>query len=576
MSSNPSPAVENQNPDRWRFVLALAITLVVNSALLAYFHNCFWWPPDEGTYAHTAARVLGGERLNKDVEEIHPGYVTFLNAATFKLFGLKLVSLRYPLVFISLMQSLLMFLIFSRHSLLFAVIAGVSAISIGVIQFLNPTPNWYCLFLTTLIIFCLSRRSTKLKGRLELVGFLLGLVFLLRQITGVFVAMGVLTYLLCEIRSNTRDRDTILAKALLGCMLFGTIFYLASATDSLGLLLFGIWPLAIIVQAILLTHTPNKKAIEILMRLLAGGVAAALPLLFYHAAQGSFDNFFDDTVVRALHVSRFAYLKQATYFTLLIHGFKNFMEFGSFAKVINGLYWVILPFIALIAGVATLSAFRKTRVSSSIGALPIIGVFYGMVSLLHQIPIYLSYSLPLSCAVILWLTLKSRKQFLAALGILSIVLSVISVYYHAGQPIARRLGGALRGDRFSLVPATSVDRAGLWVDDQSLRVYTDLVEVIRNQSQPSEPIFVLPNNPELYFLSDRRNPFRFWNSAIGVRNEIETSQVIDHLKREPPRLIVFAPRDRNNTQHSTEIMVHVREGYTLIRNTSDFEIYRSP
>jgi len=80
---------------------------------------------------------------------------------------------------------------------------------------LNPTPNWYCLFLATLIAFCLSFISPDRRWRLVLVGFLTGLIFLLRQITGVFVAMAVLTYFLTEQTEEATGRDALLSKGLL-------------------------------------------------------------------------------------------------------------------------------------------------------------------------------------------------------------------------------------------------------------------------------------------------------------------------------------------------------------------------
>src|SRR5262245_18499580 len=94
-----------------RTLLALIAIILVNGAILIYFHNKFWWPPDEGAYAHTAERILNGETLNSDVEEIHTGYLNFLHAFAFAIFGIKLVSMRYPLVAIAIIQSVLVYLL---------------------------------------------------------------------------------------------------------------------------------------------------------------------------------------------------------------------------------------------------------------------------------------------------------------------------------------------------------------------------------------------------------------------------------------------------------------------------------
>jgi exosome complex RNA-binding protein Rrp42 (RNase PH superfamily) len=74
-----------------------------------------------------------------------------------------------------------------------------------------------------------------------------------------------------------------------------------------------------------------------------------------------------------------------------------------------------------------------------------------------------------------------------------------------------------------------LDRCGLWIDAASLGTYAALVQTIKEQSQPAETIFVIPNDPELYFLADRRNPFKFWNSAIGIVDSEEAeARTSDH------------------------------------------------
>src|SRR5205085_1475649 len=76
------------NSSRKLFLIALLITIAFNGIVLIYFHNRFWWPPDEGVYAHIAERVLKGETLNSDVEEIHTGYLNLLHSAVFGVFGI--------------------------------------------------------------------------------------------------------------------------------------------------------------------------------------------------------------------------------------------------------------------------------------------------------------------------------------------------------------------------------------------------------------------------------------------------------------------------------------------------------
>jgi len=557
-------------------LIAFLITIAFNGIVLFYFHNRFWWPPDEGVYAHIAERVMKGEVLNSDVEEIHAGYLNLLHSVVFRIFGVRLVSLRYPLMAAAFIQSCLVFLILARHNLWLAVLGAIGANSMGVIQYLNPTSNWYCLLFATLIAFCLTYIPRDWRWRVELIGFLCGLVFFFRQITGVFVMMAVVTYFLLEERDEAKGSETLVSKIALGIMLLGGVAYLASATFPAGLILFGLWPIAILAHAFAYTTASNKRSLHVFLRLAVGWIAAALPLLIYHTAHRSLWTFYDDTVLRAVHVSKFSYLKFHSYWDQLSYAFANLRALGSFAAVTNGLYWIVVISMALLTGILTLLALRNRRTSPAIGSLPIISVFYAQVALLQQIPIYLFYTLPLTFAALLWLFRNTKRRAVLILGLATVFLSFVSIYYQAAQPIGRTLGGVIRGERVALVAATTLPRTGLFIDPESLRVYTEVVQTIQQQTQPNDTIFVLPNNPEFYFLAERKNPFRFWNTAVGVRDESEAAAVMNVLTNAPPRIVVIDPQDRNNTQYSNAMIAHVRRTYTFIKTVSNFEIYRAP
>ena len=569
-----TPVSETSKRLTKHFLVALIIVVVFNGIVLVYFHNRFWWPPDEGVYAHIAERVMKGEALNSDVEEIHTGYLNLFHSVVFRVFGVRLVSLRYPLAAVAFIQSCLVFLIFAKRNLWLGVMGAVGSTSLGVIQYLNPTPNWYCLLLATLIAFCLTYIRPERKGRLELVGLLTGLIFLLRQITGVFVAMSVLTYLLCEKRDETQRSGTLLSKCLLGVMLLGAAAYLLAATEQIGLLLFGVWPIMILIQALFYSNTSNKRTLQIVIRMGLGCIAAAVPILLYHVVHRSLWTFFDDTVLRALHVAKFSYLKFQNYGEQVVYALQNLFAFESFATVVNGVYWTVLPLIASVVGVGTFLAFRRSRELSAVGSLPVIAVFYAQVALLQQIPIYLFYSLPLSFAALVWLAREARRRTVLALVFATIFVAFVSIRYQAAQPIGRTLGGIIRGDRTALVQATTLPRTGLWIDPESLRIYTEVVQTIQAESQPNDTIFVIANYPEFYFLAERRNPFRFWNTAVGVRNEQEAAAAMNVLKDQPPRVVVIDPQDRNNSQYSNEMIAYIRSTYRLINTISNFEIYR--
>jgi hypothetical protein len=96
-------------PARTVQTLAFAAVAGFAAVVLYYFHDRFWWGPSDGAYAHVAERILAGEVLNRDVQDIHAGYINFVNALAMGIFGTKLVVLRYPLMLLTFIQTCLVF-----------------------------------------------------------------------------------------------------------------------------------------------------------------------------------------------------------------------------------------------------------------------------------------------------------------------------------------------------------------------------------------------------------------------------------------------------------------------------------
>ena len=91
--------------------LAMALALALSFLILFLFYGQFWWAADEGAYAHVALRVLDGAVLNSEIQDLHAGYINFANAFALWLFGADVVSMRYPLMALGLVQSFLVYLL---------------------------------------------------------------------------------------------------------------------------------------------------------------------------------------------------------------------------------------------------------------------------------------------------------------------------------------------------------------------------------------------------------------------------------------------------------------------------------
>ena len=286
--------------------------MFVTAVLLYAYYDKTWYPPDEGNYATIAQRVLNGEVLNCQVQDIHPGYITFVNAEALRLFGLDLLSLRYPLVLASLVQAGAILLVFPPEARWRAAVAAVGATALGAIQFLNPTAHWPCLALTTALVALLARtrRST---GQLVAAGLLIGTIALFRQLTGFFVGVGALTYLIASQRdADAAGPEAVLARLVLATMIVSLSAYLIRATDVSGITLFGIWPVALLVR-LLFRPQPGNRAVVAVIGWIALGIAlSAMPLLVYHVLHGSLAGWANDVGPAAIALTRLEFFREPT------------------------------------------------------------------------------------------------------------------------------------------------------------------------------------------------------------------------------------------------------------------------
>jgi hypothetical protein len=528
-----------------------------------------------------AERLLSGEVLNRDVQDVHAGTINFLNAAALAAFGRRMVSLRYPLMAATLVQAILVFQLCRRRGPWLAATAAVAATALGVLGFLNPAAHWYCLPLYFAALLLLDRLPPGVPRREEILGLAVGLAFGLRQLTGVLLGMGVAAYLLAEAgaRAPARGRATLLARLTLGLAAAGLAAYLAKATNLAGFGLFGLWPLALLLLAQGAPLPANARTGATLLRLAGGAVVALLPLAAYHLANGSLPAWYEDTVGAAASLGQLRFVQSQDFAsTLVAGGLGVALQHRTPAWVINGAFWVVLPLLATALGLA-LVLRRLPRRAAEGGPPPapaLAAAFYAVVSIHFQSSTYLYFALPATTVGLLWLAGEGGRGLKrGALG-LGLALVLVAVYYHAGQSPNRGLMGLLTGVRTPVVEAREIPRCGLRMDASDLADYRAALELIERETRPGEAIFALPSNAELYFLSGRRNPTRFFNFALGVRSEGEARALLDEFAREPPRLVFYDGLDKYNTPLARWTMVNLARRYELVGPVGRWEVFRLP
>ena len=572
----PAPSAVAGRPRRSPLVW-LILVAIGTGALFARFHDRSWWGPDDGNFAHVAERVLDGEVLNRDVQDIHAGYINLANAGALAVFGRRIVGMRYPLGALALGQALIVFLLLRERGAWTAAVGALGMTALGVVQFVNPTPHWYCLVLTVALIAWLRWRPVGSGGRLAGVGFLVMTIFLFRQLSGVLVGIGALCFLLMEVDEGGAAGCRVLARTLLVTMLLGLCWYLARSASLSSWLLFGVWPVALLLVALTRVGATDRVVARMLATLLGGGAAAAAPMVLYHVVHGSLATWFADVVVAAVSLPMLAFVDDFSFAVWMIGGAAT-MASGDPRTMTSAAFWVIAPALALLMGAPVLRRLggRERGRWTPREALPVLAVFYAVVSVHYAIPLYLYYTLPLSAAALLELAGASgaRRAWLAPA--LVGALSLHALVFNAGQPAARYPQQIVRGERQSLVAVPELPKAGILIEAADAALHVELVRRIRTQVPPSRSIAAIPSNAELYFLAERRNPFRFFNSALGVRDRRGLEAATRALRRDPPVLVFHDTADKYNTAWSDSLMAVVRASHVRDGTVERVHVYRLP
>jgi ABC-type multidrug transport system fused ATPase/permease subunit len=554
-------------------IIPLALVLIISTVLMLIFHNRFWAPADEGNYAHVADRLLAGEVLNRDVQDVHAGYVNFVNAAAFSVFGVRMVSLRYPLAMLTVLQSGLMFLLLRPRGLIPAVLGALALASLTFVQFLNPTANWYCLFLTLATIGWLTWVPRGHPGRYLVTGVLLGTSFLFRQLSGVFLAIGVLVFLLLERAEPSREGRRDFARVMLLVFGIGLASYVLRNTDPVGWILLGVWPLPILFYAWRRTTMPNRELASMWLMLLLGALASALPLVVYHVANESVRDWLGDAFGAAASLPNLDFMRRPGYLMMAIMTWRG-IQSGDVATRLNAIFWLVVLLLAAVLGVLLLRALGRASNGSSIHPLPVVASFYALVALHYQLSIYLFYTVGLTLAAVLWLTAQSRTLSRSLTQCAAAFLLAVGLYYQAGMPLNRHLQGVVAGERRFPGAILQSSVAGIYVDTADAALYQKLLQLTEQETQPGDTIFALPTNAELYFLSRRTNPFRFYNTALGLRSAADLKAALHVLTCTPPKLVFYNPHDKYNTPGSAQLAALIEARYERLAVVPPFQVFR--
>jgi hypothetical protein len=389
----------------------------------------------------------------------------------------------------------------------------------------------------------------------------------------VLLGIGALTIALLEVDDDAPGTPT-LARLLLAGSLGFVGWYLWQITNAIGALLFGGCPLAVLVWALMVVHAPDRTALRVAARLAIGAFVGALPLVAYHALHGSLGAWYLDVIVRGGGFPDLGYLRQVSYGFWIASGAAQLVRPASFAEVLNGVYWMVLPCLSLATGMLLLvRLLRGGRPAAARSILPLLATLYALVSLRNQIPIYLYYSTPLALAGWLWLVTNRRWAHRASVAVVA-ALAAVGAVYHAGQPMVT-YEQVLHGERLPLVASTTLGRLDrLRTTPEQVALYEAVVAAIRRETAAGDPIFAFPYSMELVVLAERPSAFGFPMLPLHLARDEDVTALRRALEERPPALVIHRVDDKHNLPVTAPIVETVQARFVPVEQIGPFVLYR--
>lgn len=555
-----------------------AAAMLISWGYMAAHLTRGWIPVDDGTLAQSALRVFQGQLPHRDFGEMYTGGLAFYHALAFRIFGVKLVALRYAVFAVFVPWVAVIYYLASRFASPRAA-AGVALLCAtwSLPAYPAAMPSWYNLFLATFGAASMLRYLDNGARRWLFVAGLCGGLTISVKIVGLYYVAGVLLWFVFREQDLTVDRLQTQPRRLSGYSVFvsaGLVCFLVvlsalirnqpgSAEVFHFFLPGGILSALLLYREWTLTHARDQERFGILFRMAAPFVCGLLVpvviLVWPYWRSGSIPALAGGVFVRgasatvalaafdplAIGYSVFAIpIVVAVAVAMFRRQALSWIPYASIAAVMALLLiWVRFSFLVglgvwlsaatitplVVAGGVWLLGGRPSWLDD-VSELQKERVFLflclaGMCSLVQfpfPAPIYFHYSVPLTILAVLAIVSMRRQhccdlllaETLAFYVAFAIVFVVPATLY---RPIHRDLHDRLRP--FSLPVGE-----GLKVEDPD--VYIALARTV-NEHAGGRPILAFPECPDVFFLSGRSNATRDDTAPppAEVRRVIEQDQV---------------------------------------------------
>jgi len=567
-------------------------------------------PHDSGTLAHAAERVLQGQLPHRDFDDPYTGGLSMLNAASFAVGGVTVLSGRWVLLGFSVVTFAVLYRLFRRTAPIWAsALLTAAAFSWSVPNYFEPMPSWYNLFFGIYTMSALAKYAETDRRRwLVAAGFFTGLSFLVKVIGVYFAAVAALFVIYLEQRrSEQTDPAGVRRPLCTGIVYAGLLLFAVGVSAVVGgtggwadWITFTAPSFALAGYLAFNEHRLRfHNAAGRLRRLLqSGGLFAAgavVPVALFlvpYVVVGGLMQWIDGVFIAPLHrlTDEMGRTINPQSFSLgvLIAAVggaaaltaswgRSAARWGSAAAVaafVGLMFFVpnpktyaavwdaarLAPLVAGVGLVAYLAhrhslkrrdAAAAPMVSPAVESTTFLFVAAAAVFALVQYPIvngiYFLYVAPLIVAAV-WFTLSvvAQHSVLPRLVWCGMVLGFTSLWVWEANSF-------LYGTVY--MPATfdvelPSKRMPLRYDRMSVEVFNHVKRVVQENSNPDEPILALPDTPHIYFITNRPNPTRTFFDVFDddYGTPARDRRLLKMLDEKHVQVIV----ERNFTSFSTE------------------------
>jgi len=533
-------------------------------AILFHFHDQFWWPVDEGVYAYVAQRANAGDVIHGDLVDLHSGYGNIMNALAFRLFGEDLLSLRYPLALIAMVQCAATFFLLRDRGPFVAFTGIVAVAAFSFVQFPNPSANWHALGAFFFLALVLEKLPSGSALRLLLAGLLVGACFFTRQLSGVFLGVGLVVVLLAE-TSRSVEKPRLPGIAIGGLFLVAVTAYVTSKQNIFGLIWGGAWPVALLSIVTLQARIGLVEALRTAAFVTAGFVAAGLPIVALAVWDGAFFAWASDIFFTALMINDQEFIDQASYATVIKLAVSNVTGSSGVVALVSGVMWIALIICVPILGLT--GSVRAGRDPASVPPTVLLAIVWATTGLHYQIPIYLLFVLP--AAFVALLMIGPGSVVAPAL----FMLSAWAIAFQAGQPLERGLAGTVAGVRAAPNVLADLPRVGLRIAPEDRVLYREVLAAIERKSRPGSTLMTIPMDPQLNFMTGRPSPVHYYGTPLGLLTVEDVDATVESLDAAAPVVIVHRRADKYMTDLSARLLERVAARSGPPERIGPFDLY---